>query len=125
MHVHAWGVVLLAAFPEQGGDVRLVGALVAREADVAVQPVEAAAHPRDEDEARHHVLQPFAEGAAPGEHGGDDLLVPGRAVRLEPVAVVVPAQVREELEPLARKPLEFHSRRVPDRLPLAPEPMFS
>src|SRR5262249_31465661 len=77
VQIDAGRIVLVAAFPEQGSGVRLVGALVAREADVAVQAVEAAAHPRDEDEPRHGVLEPVAESAAPGEQGGDDLLVPG------------------------------------------------
>jgi len=83
--------------------VRLVGTLVAREADVAVQPVEAAATRGTKtrcgiaSESRSH------RAAAPGQHGRDDLLVPGGAVRLEPVAVVVLAERREELEPLLRK----------------------
>ena len=117
--------MLVAAFPEKRRNVRLVGALVAREADVAVQAVEAAAHARHEDEARHDVAQLFAQLGAPGQHRRHDLIVPDGAMRFEPVAFVVPCEPGEERQTVLWEPLERHGERLPDRSTLAPEPMFS
>jgi hypothetical protein len=46
-------------------------------------------------------------------------------VRLEPVAFVVPRELGEERQPIFRKTLERHGRRLPAPSTLAPEPMFS
>ena len=100
--------MLVAAFPEQRRRVRLVRALVARETDVAVQPVHATTHPRHEGEARHDVAEPLAQLAAPRQHGRDDLLVPDGAMRLEPVAIVVLSELPEERKPGRRESLERH-----------------
>ncbi len=110
VQIHAGRVVLVAAFPEERRGVRLVRPLVAGEADVAVESIDAAPHAREEDEVGHRVAQALGQFAAPGEHGGDDLLVPDAAVLLEPVAVVVRGQLAQEREPALGETFEGHQR---------------
>ena len=110
VQVHARGIVPLAPLPEERRRVCLVRPLVAGEADVPIQAVQAAAHARHEDQSRHDVVKPLREPAAPLEHGGDDLVVPGHPVCLEPVAIVVLGQIAQEGEAALGEALERHQR---------------
>ena len=89
--------------------MEFVRPLVLREANVADEAIEATADARDEGQPGHHVAQPLLQVAAPGQHGRDDAFIPGGAVRLEPVAVVVLGEVAQEGETALRKSFEGHA----------------